>query len=594
MSLLTLDETTLFYWNLSNTYLKNAHSVPRDITTWMKDVQDTKPSSRRSSATPSMTTARSRTSQSTASRPPRSIASQASALSNGIKISGLEEENLMEKGAISDCDETTGVEYEAKKASPVKGKVRLTSSHKVKIEPGTPAPKPAARKTTRPINKTLPEKYQEGTIWKTRVIPTLIKYVGTHRQIFKVPAVQLAKTLQIICRFYYDDERITIQPGDLSMHQASQKLFDQRGSVGSSAIAFLLAYLASCPVKKDSDEERVEWCKDQLSNYRFIYADTTNPDSKRWKRAYQSPIILQCFAVYYAATKSSRWLAGMYPNSQDSATKAPEPRPALALAAAAAERALKFVAEGRITLATIEANKNGTDFLIYAGRNPHTGKRLVGSISFSEDLWGNTVEDYQVSLDKLKTSHLDAIIKAARAYMRVINDLNDDGDTVTYQRPVAKRSSRAHIELGYDDDSDEGEDGEVEEQRGKNVGAILLDREHKRELYTMEEQEEMEELDDPYANDPFDDDADEAKDDEDDFDNNNGNDDNNDNNDNNDNFDGVILHPHGQHPYDDSTEAEHFLDDGHAQYSDYEEDGMDVDKVPRYPSYFDNHGMEED
>ena len=129
MSLLTLDQTTLFYWNLSNTYLKDAHTGARDITTWTQEVQqDVKTHKRKSTATPSMTTGRSRSSQSTASRPPPSVASRTSALSNGIKISGRDDKPFAENGAISDRDETTGVEYEAKKASPAKGGVRVTSS----------------------------------------------------------------------------------------------------------------------------------------------------------------------------------------------------------------------------------------------------------------------------------------------------------------------------------------------------------------------------------------------------------------------------------------------------------------------------------
>lgn len=129
-SLLTLDPTTLFYWNLSNTYIKDAHSGARDIKTWSQEVVlDVKTSKRKSAATPSLTTSgRSRTSQSTASRPPPSTASHVSALSNGIKISGLDDEPFMENGAISDRDETAGDEFEAKKASPAKGNVRLTSA----------------------------------------------------------------------------------------------------------------------------------------------------------------------------------------------------------------------------------------------------------------------------------------------------------------------------------------------------------------------------------------------------------------------------------------------------------------------------------
>lgn len=59
--------------------------------------------------------------------PPPSILSQTSAMSTGVKVSGLADDNLMEHGAISDRDETRGEEYEAKRNSPVKGGKRLTS-----------------------------------------------------------------------------------------------------------------------------------------------------------------------------------------------------------------------------------------------------------------------------------------------------------------------------------------------------------------------------------------------------------------------------------------------------------------------------------
>ncbi|KZP26723.1 hypothetical protein FIBSPDRAFT_886941 [Athelia psychrophila] len=205
----------------SNAFLKNKHSGPRDITAWSNEVnEDVKPGSRnlKSSATPSLTTHRSHISQSTVSRPPPSTTSQKSALTAGIKVTGLEDDRFMEKGAISDRDETAGEEYQTKKASPAKGNVRLTSKDKVKVEPGMPAPKPVSGKAKHPTNLTLPTKYHEGAIWKTRVIPTVIKAVGTHPNIFKMHPGQLAKTLQLVCRIYYADEDIKIQPGDSAMH----------------------------------------------------------------------------------------------------------------------------------------------------------------------------------------------------------------------------------------------------------------------------------------------------------------------------------------------------------------------------------------
>lgn len=50
-----------------------------------------------------------------------------------------------------------------------------------------------------------------------------------------------------------------------------------RGPMGSSAVAILLAYLASCPELRDSDEKRAEWCEMMLDDYRFIYASADGP-----------------------------------------------------------------------------------------------------------------------------------------------------------------------------------------------------------------------------------------------------------------------------------------------------------------------------
>lgn len=130
MSLLTLDQTTLFYWNLSNEYRKPKFSGTNDVASWTAGIpKGTKPSIERTNTTPSLSNSRSNGSRATsATRPPSSVVSRASALSNGIQISGADTDNLMENGAISDRDETQGEEYEAKKKSPIKGGTRLTST----------------------------------------------------------------------------------------------------------------------------------------------------------------------------------------------------------------------------------------------------------------------------------------------------------------------------------------------------------------------------------------------------------------------------------------------------------------------------------
>lgn len=131
MSLLTLDETTLFYWDLSSSTKKD-RSGALAVADWSAEVKKKYgapgSSNSKSNGTPSLTSSRSKTagiSQPSTRRPP-SVASQTSALSNGIKITGLDDE-LIDRGAFSDRDETVGQEYEDKKVSPAKGKVRLSS-----------------------------------------------------------------------------------------------------------------------------------------------------------------------------------------------------------------------------------------------------------------------------------------------------------------------------------------------------------------------------------------------------------------------------------------------------------------------------------
>lgn len=47
---------------------------------------------------------------------------------NTVRVSGAAADSTHEKGAVSDCDETVGEELEAKKRSPIKGGVRLSSN----------------------------------------------------------------------------------------------------------------------------------------------------------------------------------------------------------------------------------------------------------------------------------------------------------------------------------------------------------------------------------------------------------------------------------------------------------------------------------
>ncbi|KZP08508.1 hypothetical protein FIBSPDRAFT_964750 [Athelia psychrophila] len=460
MSLLTLDETTVFYWNLSNDYLKSNFTGTNDVAQWSASIPSgLKPTGKRTTSTPSLSFSISAT---TATRPPSLVISRASSLSNGVTLAGVKEEYHEERGPISDRDETQGEEYESMKRSPLKAGQRLTSTNKVKIEAGTPAPTLAVSKSSGSrSNKSLPERFQEGVMWKASIIPSMIKWAATQPRIFKISVDKMAPVLEVVCRHYYEDNNIVIARGDkILLNTVSQRLMDQfRGPLGSAAVVIVLAYLASCPLKRNSNPLRAGWCNSMLQNFRFTYAVTDGSDPNRWKRPFQSGLIIQCFAAYISATKNVPWLLGMYPHSDDPNVAAPEPRPALALATAAIERALTYIAESRITLETIEADKKKEKgaHLIIADVNPTTGKRASSSVAFSEPLWGIDVNDYLTSIRGLRRSDMSTIITEAQKFARITRARGDEEEEIA---PSGPKSSRARIPINYDEDDEDAENNE--------------------------------------------------------------------------------------------------------------------------------------
>ncbi|KAF7971988.1 hypothetical protein HWV62_19337 [Athelia sp. TMB] len=450
----------------SNAYRKPNFSGTNGVEMWTANLpQGIKVPSQRTTSTPSLTNSRSNVSQATtATRPPASVTSRTSALNNGIKISEEDDGHFNERGAISDRDETKGEEFEAKKSSPVKDGRRLNSEHKIKVEPGLTAPIPVQSIASSRSTQKLPEHFQEGNIWKNKVIPSIIMVAATQPRIFRIPLKKLAQLLGVVARFHYDDDSIEFDAKDPVVAKVAQRLADQfRSPIGSAAIAVLLAYLASDSELRDSDDKRAEWCEMMLQDYRFIYGAANDVSPKRWKCPFQAGLIVQTFAAYISAIKNVPWLEGMYPGSDNPDTPRPEPRPALALVAAAVERALRYVADGRITLATIEDSEKPGGHLIIADVSPTTGRRSAPSVAFSEELWGDSVDDYLNTISRLRKSDMDKIIIAARRFSRITRSHEEDDGPV--QR--VHKSSRARIPLNYDDDDDELED--LDESNVKQV-----------------------------------------------------------------------------------------------------------------------------
>lgn len=128
--MLTLDQTTLFYITLSDTYTSGKDDSSGLINNWaLKVTHDARSDSRAgsragSTGTPALTNGSSRSS--------RLPASVRSALNNNIKISRdndvIEIPDSEVEGGLSDRDEMQGAERDFAVKSPPKGKKRATST----------------------------------------------------------------------------------------------------------------------------------------------------------------------------------------------------------------------------------------------------------------------------------------------------------------------------------------------------------------------------------------------------------------------------------------------------------------------------------
>jgi hypothetical protein len=145
MTLLTLDHTTLFYWNFSDT-AHNKRKRGDEIKNWSSQVQAAAPGNSKpaSKASRSITGLRSRVA------PPslttgESRGSAPSILTDGVEIITSKPVKVKTEpapvagfvindvGAISDNDETRGDERDLAIISPPKGKKRLTSEVRVRF-----------------------------------------------------------------------------------------------------------------------------------------------------------------------------------------------------------------------------------------------------------------------------------------------------------------------------------------------------------------------------------------------------------------------------------------------------------------------------
>ena len=119
--MLTLDQTTLFYFSLRDCSSGTKDRHVGSFEEWAsKMLKGTKPASSHNYATPSLTAG--------STQPSHPPPSTQSALTNNVKISHYDDNGEVIDSGFPDLDKTKGSEREAAINSPLKGKCRISSS----------------------------------------------------------------------------------------------------------------------------------------------------------------------------------------------------------------------------------------------------------------------------------------------------------------------------------------------------------------------------------------------------------------------------------------------------------------------------------
>ncbi|KAI0248045.1 hypothetical protein BJV78DRAFT_850438 [Lactifluus subvellereus] len=322
---------------------------------------------------------------------------------------------------LSDHDETNGCEREAAWASQFKGRRRLNSEALVVItKPKTGAPYKKHRVGDLPNGI-------DFTVWSQVFVPTFMKWVSQQDTPFKLNPNLTCKVMQKIWDALFDEVPHMVvrsspvyalvsnnfkimETSSYSVSQTVQRVSDSwRRTIGSTAIAIVLAFCNSNPDLKDSDEERQEFATYYLEHLRFVYENSDGDDPKKFTGAFLGPFILQTFAAHLTAIKGARNLSSL--NDPGNA-----PCGGLALCAAAVERALKFIAAGMITVEMVQKAKGKVPTLPKQ-LNPATGKASNRSTAFNEVTCGLRCRFYVKAAKKQTTSRFEKIIALAKKYM---------------------------------------------------------------------------------------------------------------------------------------------------------------------------------
>ncbi|THG96548.1 hypothetical protein EW026_g5311 [Hermanssonia centrifuga] len=241
--------------------------------------------------------------------------------------------------------------------------------------------------------------------WRSQFVPTYMIFVGGQRDPWNIDDPTAESAIKEAFTVVYPN---VPYPQDSVAQQGmfgvlNQRIYEYRGGFGSTALMALHDYLGALPQLNCTDLQQAH-LKQMLEKKAFLYEkfdmemDRVTP---YWGGLLRSPFIIQTFAHHFTFTEGAKNVPGFAELT---------PKGALALSAAAMERAFTLWAEGMIGF-----NKRGVPIVLPA-RNARTGKESKIQNAFAEQNWGDAIRLYARSVENLKSGSFAKIVEQAKAF----------------------------------------------------------------------------------------------------------------------------------------------------------------------------------
>ncbi|KAH9954837.1 hypothetical protein BGW80DRAFT_1566494 [Lactifluus volemus] len=259
----------------------------------------------------------------------------------------------------------------------------------------------------------LPPGCLDGNRLRGVVTPTYISWIAQHAE--DPWNVADADALKVMRKIWVRVYRRTITvnymptPRCKAITTTEQRVRDTwRTKFGNQAILAVIKFFAAqSDGIYDSDEKRQDYAANMLKDSPFLYSDTASGDPKKYKGLFRGELVIKTLACHFVATKGAIKVRGLALEAEQLNAKA-----AVALSAAAVERAFYLVRNGDITIERLKKSDHRR-FTFEKTLNEVTGKESNSGTAFSNLNWGKATRDYLVSVRGLKQKTLATILEMA-------------------------------------------------------------------------------------------------------------------------------------------------------------------------------------